>query len=130
MANKREVENFIKEKLKEKTVTLNIGEAQEQIELSAKKALAKNEKLLAENKNAIDIVKKIVVDLMNTIANDLFEKQVSEIIDSQEFLNKFSCESSIEEALESNVIDDKLRNLLKRLKAMGVKIEVKKINLE
>lgn len=62
MANKNEIEKFIDEKLAERTVTMNIGEARKQIESAALKTLERNTKLLlATSKETVDVVEKSVL---------------------------------------------------------------------
>lgn len=131
MANKNEIEKFIKEKMQEKTVTLKVEEIRKQIERGTIKALEKNEALLLSGGMAtISVMKKVSLDIMNAIASALLDKQIDEIINSKEFIEKFASDISLNEVIENGDIDENLKNLLMQLRKHGVHIEVKKINLD
>lgn len=131
MANKNEIEKFIDEKLAEKTVTLNIGEAQKQIESAALKTLERNTKLLlATSKETVGVVEKISLDMLDGIMESLFKEQIKEIISSKEFMDKFSTESSVEELVELGKADEELKRILKLLQKLGIHIEVKKVQID
>lgn len=131
MANKKEIEKFINEKMKDKTVTLKAEEIRKQIERSTIKALEKNEALLLSGGIAtISVIKKVSLDIMNAIARALLDKPVDEIIHSKEFLEKFASDISLNEVIKNGDVDENLKNLLKELQKHGVHIEVKTINLD
>lgn len=135
MASKKEIEKFIEEKLMSKNAEFNAGKVKllmekSAIKVSAIKVLDRNKELLVKNKEVIDIVAKIHSEMLDCIFKNLFDKQISEIVRSKEFVEKFASDSTIEEAIECGVIPDDLKVMLELLKRIGVHVEVKKVQIE
>lgn len=130
MASKKEIEKFIEEKLMSKNAEFNAGKVKLLMEKSAIKVLDRNKELLVKNKEVIDIVAKIHSEMLDCIFKNLFDKQISEIVRSKEFVEKFASDSTIEEAIECGVIPDDLKAMLELLKRIGVHLEVKKVQIE
>ena len=130
MASKKEIEKFIEEKLMSKNAEFNAGKVKLLMEKSAIKVLDRNKELLVKNKEVIDIVAKIHSEMLDCIFKNLFDKQISEIVRSKEFVEKFASEYTIEKAIECGVIPDDLKVMLELLKRIGVHVEVKKVQIE
>ena len=128
MASKKEIEKFIEEKLMSKNAEFNAGKVKLLMEKSAIKVLDRNKELLVKNKEVI--VAKIHSEMLDCIFKNLFDKQISEIVRSKEFVEKFASDSTIEEAIECGVIPDDLKVMLELLKRIGVHVEVKKVQIE
>lgn len=129
MANRDEMNKFIDEKLKKKTKTFTGEEFDKRINDSAKKALMENKAFFEKNQNMAETVAKISARICSYIFLDMFDEDIEEIIQSQEFVEKFATDSTIDEAIESDVLPDDLKEVLEMFKRLGLPIEIKKLEI-
>lgn len=129
MANRDEMNKFIDEKLKKKTKTFTGEEFDKRINDSAKKALMENKAFFEKNENMAETVAKISARICSYIFLDMFDEDIEEIIQSQEFVEKFATDSTIDEAIESDVLPDDLKEVLEMFKRLGLPIEIKKLEI-
>ena len=129
MANRDEMNKFIDEKLKKKTKTFTGEEFDKRINDSAKKALMENKAFFEKNQNMAETVAKISARICSYIFLDMFDEDIEEIIQSQEFVEKFATDSTINEAIESDVLPDDLKEVLEMFKRLGLPIEIKKLEI-
>lgn len=129
MANRDEMNKFIDEKLMKKTKTFTGEEFDKRINDSAKKALMENKAFFEKNENMAETVAKISARICSYIFLDMFDEDIEEIIQSQEFVEKFATDSTIDEAIESDVLPDDLKEVLEMFKRLGLPIEIKKLEI-
>lgn len=129
MANRDEMNKFIDEKLKKKTKTFTGEEFDKRINDSAKKALMENKAFFEKNQNMAETVAEISARICSYIFLDMFDEDIEEIIQSQEFVEKFATDSTIDEAIESDVLPDDLKEVLEMFKRLGLPIEIKKLEI-